>query len=305
MPALDDRTFNTKAYLKLALASVALLAVLLTIILIYRAYQSGVEDPRMLRDRFDDPPGQSGLASVRVAAMGERAVPTLLDDLRSSSPDRRAKAIELLGAIDDPRVIPALAELVASTDVSSQLAGIAALARTGKADAAARIWPLVQSKDDIVRLRAMVAVGLCGGPDDLPKVAALVREAADTDLPVAAWSLGHLQRRLDSLAAHKRGVVAPAPEPTDDADGRRIQAEVDETLRSLAGAADPAPIAKKLASLTDLDFTRGDFGHTIALQVIAVGGPRQIRAIGLPPGADRPSGGVQLKDQGRVRPQNP
>lgn len=306
MPALSDQSFTPKAYGKMTLVAVALLAMLGVVVGLYFVYQNHVEDPRLLRSRFDDPPGQSGLSTVRISAMGERAVPTLMDDLKSNSSDRRSKATELLGSIDDPRVIPALAELVASQDISSQLAGVAALARTGKPEAAARVWPLAESKDDIVRVRAIVALGLCGGKDDLAKLLTQTKAAGDTDKYVWAWALGHLQRRLDALAAGRGNHVAPAPEPTDDADAARIQAEVNETLHKIDTEPDPSAAAKHLAELTDLNFNRGDFAHVVSLQVLALAGPTRIRSAGLPEGQQRPvAPAVQLKDGGRVRLQAP
>ena len=306
MPALSDQSFNPKAYARMTLVAVVLLLLLGVLVMVYRAYQDHVEDPRMLRGRFDDPPGQTGLSSVRVRAMGERAVPTLLDDLKSNSAERRSKAMELLGSIDDPRVVPALGELVASSDVSSQLSGIAALARTGKPEAAARIWPLTQSKDDIVRVRAIVGLGLCAPFADLAKLAEQTKAAGDTDKYVWAWALGRVQRQQERVQAGKIGRLPAAPAPVDEADSARIQAEVDATLRLIDREPDPTAAAKKLAELTDVDYGAGDFAHAVSLQVLALGGPRQIRSAQLPEGQQRPvAPALQIKDGGRVRLQGP
>lgn len=306
MPALSDQSVSPKAYGKMTLVALALLGLLGLVVALYFVYQSQVEDPRLLRSRFDDPPGQAGLTTVRIRAMGERAVPTLLEDLNSSNAERRSKAMELLGSIDDPRVIPALGELVARQDISSQLAGVSALARTGKPEAAARVWPLAQSNDDIVRVRALIALGLCAGQADLPKVLAATKAAGDTDKYVWAWTLGHLQRRLEIGAGNPLARVPEAPSPVDDADSARIQSEVNETLRRIDTEADPSAAAKRLAELTDLNFSRGDFAHAVSLQVLALAGPRQIRSANLPEGKPLPvAPALKLQDGGRVRLQAP
>jgi len=280
MPALSDQSFGPKAYVRMTAVALALLALLLALVAIYFAYQKSVEDPRMLRSRFDDPPGQTGLSTVRVAAMGERAVPTLLADLESHSSDRRTKAMELLGAIDDPRVVPALAAYMAKGELSVQLAAMAALARTGKVTAAAPIWPVAENRNEIVRYRAWVAIGLCGGPDDQKRLVELGTKLGDTDLYVVAWAIGHMQRRFDSVKAGRQGYVPPAPDPGEEAEVARVQAAVDEVLRQIDQGADLLVAGKQLAELTDCDFQRGDVGHQIALQLIAIGGPRQFRGAG-------------------------
>lgn len=279
MPALSDQSFTPKAYARMALLALALLGVLGSVVFAYFAYQHQVEDPRMLRNRFDDPPGQQGLSSVRVSAMGERAVPTLIEDLQSNDAERRAKAMELLGPIDDPRVVPALAMFVKSPDVSSQLAGIAGLARTGRAEAAAYLWPLAASRDDMVRNRALVGLGLCGGKADQAKLLAEIKNYGDSDRYLAAWAVGHMQRRFDAETAGRKGPVPPAPDPGEESEIAKIQANVDETLGQIDKGGELLEAGKKLAELTDCDFGRGDFGHQIALQVIAIGGPRQWRGM--------------------------
>ncbi len=304
MPALSDQTFGPKAYARMAVVALALLTLLVTLVFIYFAFQKSVEDPRMLRGRFDDPPGQTGLSTARVAAMGERAVPTLIDDLGSHSSERRTKAMELLGAIDDPRVIPALAAQMARGDLSAQLAAMAALARTGKPEAAAHIWPLADSKNEVVRYRAWVAIGLCGGEADQKRLVELGKTLGDTDLYVVAWAVGHTQRRLESIQAGHKGYVRPAPDPSDEVEIARVQASVDEVLSQIAKGADLAVAGKQLAELTDCDFQRGDVGHQIALQLIAIGGPRQFRGGAAPelPLAPARKAGVILRGAAPAAP---
>ncbi|MSQ84504.1 MAG: HEAT repeat domain-containing protein [Myxococcales bacterium] len=306
MPALSDQSFSPKAYAHMAVVGLALLALLGLVVFVYFAYQKSVEDPRLLRSRFDDPPGQMGMSTVRVSAMGDRAVPTLLEDLRSHSAERRTKAMELLGSIEDPRVIPALARLVANPDISVQLTAMAALARTAKAEAAVPIWLLASSRNEIVRYRAWVAIGLCGGVADQHRMLALAQEIGDTDRYVLAWAIGHMQRRFDSLATGNKGYVSAAADSGEDAEVARVQAEVDATLQQIDQGIDLPQASKKLAELTDGEFARGDFGHQIALQVLAIAGPRQWRGLRAPEAVVKPAGsGVQLQPGGRDRLQAP
>lgn len=305
MPPLSDRSFSPKAYARMALVAVGFLTLLGLVVAAHYLYQDQVEDPRMLRKRFDDPPGQSGLSSARVSAMGARAVPTLLADVAGTDSDKRGKALELLGTIDDPRVIPALAELLNDADVSKKLAGLGALAHTGKPEAAQKIWPLTESADEILRFRALVGIGLCGAEPDLAKLAERLATAGDSERYVLAWAHGHLQRRLASIAAGHKGYVSPAKAPEDDAEVNRLQEEVDAALRAIDSRTDVPAATKKLAELTDVNFATWNFGHQIALQLLALGGPRQFRGMKMPEVQPRGASGVHLQGGGRARNQVP
>lgn len=278
MASLNDQSFSTVAYLRMAGVAAALLAVLGLIAGAVYWYQREVEGERTLRARFDDPRGVAGLNTAKVAALGDRAVATLIDDMRGGDAERRYKAIEMLGAIDDPRVVPALAELTASADVTNQLNGVAALARTGRPEAAEKLWPLVEHKDETLRLRSVVALGLCGGEADLARLEVAIVKSGAPERYLMGWALGHIQRRLDSVKAGHKGYVSPAAELVDDAQVARVQGEIDAALAQIDRGSELRAAGKKLAELTDVNFATWDYGHQIALQVLAIGGPRQFRA---------------------------
>ena len=110
MPALSDRSFNPKAWGKLGLYAIGLiiLAVLVWASSIF--YEKMVENPRLLEKRFHDPVGRVGMTSTRIAHLGAEAVPTLVGDMSRGSAAERSKSLELLSGIDDPRVVPTLAQ---------------------------------------------------------------------------------------------------------------------------------------------------------------------------------------------------
>ncbi len=277
MASLNDQSFSTVAYLRMAGVAAGLLAVLGLMAASVYWYQREVEGERTLKARFDDPRGVAGLNTAKVAALGDRAVETLISDMRGADVERRYKAIEMLGAIDDPRVVPALAELTASADLTNQLNGVAGLARTGRPEAAEKLWPLTQQKDETLRLRSIIALGLCGGDADLARLEVAIPKAGSPDRYLMGWALGHIQRRLDSFKAGHKGYVTAAPEIVDEAQSIRVQLEVDAALAQIDKGSELREAGKKLAALTDINFATWDYGHQIALQVLAIGGPRQFR----------------------------
>jgi hypothetical protein len=301
MASLSDKSFNVQAYGRMIAVAVALLAVLAGIGWVILWYQGNVESERLLRARFDDPTGQAGLSTNRVSALGERAVPVLMEDLRAADPERRYKAMELLGSIEDPRVVPALGGLVADQDISVRLNGVAALARTARPEAVDKLWPLTKSPEDLERMRAIVALGLVAGKEQFDKLEAAVVAAQGVEKSLYAWSLGHAQRRQDSVAAGSKGYITAAPPPVDDADEQRIQTRIDELNAQLAAGKDIRAAAKELATLTTVDMNTWDLGHQISLQVLAVRGPRQWRGARTADPPPEPTG-VQLKGEGRARP---
>jgi HEAT repeat protein len=279
MPALSDRSFNPQAWRKLALVAVGL-GVLVALILASRwAFEAYVETPRLLDRRFDDPPGRVGMASTMVADLKERAVPTLIADLASEQPQRRSKAVELLSSIDDPRVVPTLAKVLKDPDLGVRMAALGGLARTGKAEAAAVLWPLTESHDDFLRMRAYVALGVVGMPADADRL--LTKELPQfqgQERYVVAWAAGRILRRIE-LNDPKR-YVAAAKSPETDEDSQRIQAQVDAALAEIDAGRDLALNAKRLDELTDLGFSTWDVAHQVGAQVLAVTGPMSLRRAG-------------------------
>lgn len=301
MPSLSDKSFNATAYGRMVAIAAALLLILAGMGAIIWWYQREIESERALRTRFDDAQGQGGLSTARVAALGDRAVPVLVQDLRAEDGQRRYKAMEMLGSIDDPRVIPALSPLLVDKEVSVRLNGVAALARTGKHEAVERLWPLLQGSDDLERQRVIVALGLVADKSDFDKLQAAALATQGQDRVLLAWALGHAQRRQDAFDTGKKGYVPPAPEALDDADSERIQTQIAETLAQIDKGEDIRAAGRKLAELTDVNTATWDIGHQIALQVMAVSGPRQFRrahAAEEPKAA--PSAGLQVKERPKL-----
>lgn len=289
MPALSDQTFNPTAWTRLSLVALGLSALAGLIWGSSIFYDHYVEAPRQLGRRFDDGVGRVGSSTTRIAKLGAKAVPVLLGDLDAAEPRQRSKALELLSAIEDPRVLPALALGVKDPDIGVRLAGVSGLARTGNPEAAVTLWLLADGADDFVRPRAIVALGVIGAQADADR---LLLEAVKTDggeRYLLAWSAGRILRRLERMK--DKGFLPAAPVPVGDADAQRIQMEVDLIKVSIDAGQDLPVHARRLNEMTDLGFATWDLSHQIAAQVLAVHGPLSvIRAHGaeemLPP---RPS----------------
>ena len=112
MPSLSDQTSNPISWGKMSLIAAGLVVVVGLVVASWWAHHHYVEKPQVLAKRFEEPPGDHGLASGRVALLGADAVPTLLQDLNASDTGKRAKALELLAAVRDldarPQVIDGL-----------------------------------------------------------------------------------------------------------------------------------------------------------------------------------------------------
>ena len=283
MPALSDRSFNPKAWGKLGLYAIGLGIVAVLVWASSVFFEKFVENPRLLDKRFHDPVGQVGMTSTRIAHLGAAAVPTLVADMGSGAPAERSKSLELLSGIDDPRVVPTLAGALKDGDIGVRLTALAGLGRTGKLEAAQALWPLTQSADDLLRLRAIVALGLCGGEADVAKLVAAALATAGQERALLAWSAGRVQRRLQSLKANAdkpeiAGYVAPAPEYTSDEQIHARQVDIDMLLADIDAGKDIAKNGVKLNELTDVGFATWNQGHQIAIQVLAVAGPEKALA---------------------------
>lgn len=281
MPALSDRTFNPQAWAKLGLVAVGLAAIAGLVRLSMWAHERYVEVPRLLSQRFDDPPGHVGDMTTRISHLGTLAVPTLLADLDGKDAVHRSKALELLSTLTDPRVVPALGKSLQDKDTGVQLAAIAALARTGLPAAAEQLWPVLDRTDDLTRLRATIALGLCGTHADAQRLLTELGKAEGIDRAAQAWAAGRIERRIAHGDVH--GYLRAAPVPSDNVDARRIQDEVDAARVALDAGRDIAAQAAHLSELTDLDYATWDYGHQLGAQLLALGGPLALHAAG---GAD-------------------
>ena len=281
MPALSDRTFNPGAWAKLGVVSLGLGALAGLVWLSMWAHERYVEVPHLLAQRFDDPPGHVGDSTTRISHLGALALPTLLADLDGSDPAHRSKALELLSTIKDERVVPALGRALKDKDVGVQLAAISGLARTGLASAAQQLWTALERTDDLTRLRATIALGLCGTHADAQRLLTELKKADGTDRAAMAWAAGRIERRIAHGDVH--GYLRAAPVATSPEEARRIQDEIDAVRVALDAGKDVAAQASMLSELTDLDYATWDYGHQMAAQLLALGGPLALHAAG---GAD-------------------
>lgn len=244
-------------------------------------YNNAVAEPRTLSQRHDDLPGSVSSKTLRVVELGDRAIPTLAQDVQSGTPEERRKAIEILGAIRTPAVLPVLRKALADADLGIQLSALAALGRTGLSEAAPDVWPWTERADDIQRLRAVVVLGLIAPPSDLQRLLTEAKKYPQAEGWVWYWAAGQVQRRAAAKTATGKPFVPPAPIPKTLDDAARQQAEVDAELAALAAGADVAKHALRLAELTACNFDTWDVGHQIARQVIAVAGPNAVRSMGV------------------------
>ena len=291
MPSLSDRSFTPKAWARLGVVAVGLALVVGAVYGSSHLYSSLVREPRILEQRHLDEPGLVSARSLRVVELGKKAIPTLQADIASGSPVQKRKAIELLGAIRDPAVVPALGKAMADPDLGVQLAALAALGRTGMPQAVSVVWPWTERKDDIQRLRAVVVLGLVSPPSDVDRLLAESRKVQGTERWVWSWAAGQTMRRAEAKPAQDGGrpFVSAAPIPPTIDEAAQMQADVEEVHAALEGETDLRKHARRLAELTARTFDTWDIGHQIALQVIAVAGPNAVRSMGVQAAVPTPS----------------
>ena len=244
-------------------------------------YRNAIAEPRTLAQRHDDLPGTVSTKTLRVVELGDRAVETLAEDVRSGTPDQRRKAFEMLGAIGTPAVLPVLKTALADPELGIQLSALAALGRAGLVDAAPLVWPWTERTDEIQRLRAVVVLGLVAPASDVPRLLAEAAKYPQAEGWVWYWAAGQAQRRAAAPKAEGRRFLPAAPIPKTLDDAAKLQGEVDAVHAALATGQDVAKNALKLAELTACNFDTWDVGHQIARQVIAVAGPNAVRTMGV------------------------
>lgn len=281
MPSLRDRTFDRQAWFRLGMVVLVLGLVAGSIYASTIVHHELVQKPRMFKARHTEAVGTPGMATTQITKMGKEAVPILLDDVAPDKPlMERQKSLEMLSAIDDPRVLPALLKALGEQDIGMRLAAVAGLARRGKSDAFKHLWKLKDEPDELLRHRVYVAAGLSSDPS---QIGALLDEAdrvAGRDKALLYWAAGYVQRRADASARGTYARPTPAPIPEDDETERKLIKEISEIKQRIAaGDGKREELAKELARLTSVDFTTWDFGKQIAHQTIAIGGPGSIRGL--------------------------
>ena len=275
MPSLRDRTFNSGAWARLAMVAGALGVIGGLIYLSVQLHEKHVRLPHLLSQRHADPVGHPGMATSQLAHYGGEAVDALLADMDPKvSVKQRSKSLEILSAIDDPRVIPPLVAALKDKNLTIRIAGISGLARTKRGDLTKHLWPMTELEDAFVRHRVIVAIGLMSEAEQQARLRKEASEAMGTERALYAWALGYSILRL-KLKDSKSQRVRPL-KLRDDAHASEVQAEVD-SLRALfadKGVSDEA--AERFAQLVTVDFGTWNITHQIAFQTIAVGGPAKM-----------------------------
>ena len=281
MPSLRDRTFDRQAWIRLAMVLCVLGMIGGGVYLSTVAHHEFVQKPRMLKSRHTEPVGTPGMATTQITKMGTEAVPVLLNDVKPDKPlMERQKSLELLSAIDDPRVLPELLKAMNEKDIGMRLAAMAGMGRRGKADALPHLWKLKDEESDLLRHRVYVTMGLVAATADVPKLLDEADRSGGTDRYLLYWAAGHVQRREDAAAKSEYARPIPAPIPEDAAGEKKLRDEIsDIKKRIVAKDGKREELAKELARLTSVDFTTWDYAKQIAHQTIAISGPGAIRGL--------------------------
>lgn len=284
MPSLSDRSSNPGSWSKMVLVAIGLGIVAGLVVASWWAYDRYVETPRLLSRRFDEPPGVVGLSSGRVSHLGAAAVPTLVQDLGDSDARRRVKALELLAAMRAPgvqgQVLDGLGKGLQDSDIGVRMAAVLGLAQQRTEAAAAKLWPQLATNDEIVRTRAMVALGLVGGRTDAER---LLREVMPKtrglDRYLVAWAAGRIGRRLSrEPPLTDNELTARKLETNEDIVAHK--ADLNKVLDAIDLGEDPSRQAARLAELTDVGFTGWNLSHQINLQVLMVSGLDAVMGVG-------------------------
>lgn len=278
MASLRDRTFDRQAWVR-----VAMVFGVFGVIggLIYGstvAHHELIQKPRMMKTRHSEPVGTPGMATTQITRMGSEAVPILLEDMGASKPlFERQKSLEMLSAIDDPRVLPVLMGALNERDIGMRLSAIAGLGRRGKPDAFDGVWKHRDDENDLIRHRIYVLMGLIAAESHVPTLLDEADKLTGKDRNLLYWAAGYVLRRIDS---DKRGDFARpvrGPEPEDHAGEQKLIADIIEIKRKIvAKEGKREDLAKELSRLTSTDFTTWNFGKRIAHQTIAISGPGAI-----------------------------
>lgn len=282
MPSLRDRSFDKHAWQRLAIVVLVLACIGGGIYLSTVVHRDWVTRPKLMKDRHKEATGTPGMVTTQITQLGSAAVPVLLGDIdKTHTISERTKSLEMLSAIDDPRVLPALIAALSDSNLAVRMAAMAGLARSANPGGFEPLWKLNNDDSDLVRQRAYVALGLVAAPEHVDRLIAAGDNLSGADKLLLYWAAGQAQRRE---AASKKGELArpvSAPLPKDEAEADRLAADITEIKRKVAvGEGDKRDVAKELARLTSVSYTTWNFAHQIALQTIAVHGPNSIRTLG-------------------------
>ncbi|HAN32544.1 MAG TPA: hypothetical protein DCQ06_13190 [Myxococcales bacterium] len=272
MPSLRDRTFNSGAWARLAMVAGGLGIIGGLIYVSVHLHERHVRLPHLLSQRHSEPVGYPGMATSQLAHYGGEAVDTLLADLDPKfTVEQRSKSIEILSAIDDPRVIPALVAALKDSNLTIRIAALAGIARTKRPELTQHLWPLTEIKDAFLRQRAIIAIGLISTEPQHPKLRELAKEVAGAERLLYAWALGYsiLRAKLTDPATQR---VRPLT-IRDDAHASDVQAEVDSLHELFATKGVSNEAAERYAQLITVDFGTWNLAHQMSYQTVVMGGP--------------------------------
>jgi len=252
----------------------------------YVYHERYVETPKAVIDRHDEPVGTTGPASFNVIRQGGDSIPTLLLDLENANAKDRAKSVELLSSIKDPRVPEGLLGALRDKDLGVKLTAVTGIVRHTQLTArdevagvrakfALALWEASRSTSDPLRRQAIVGLGFVVDKADIEPLLAQVAERNGHDRTLFAWAAGHAARRAEAAASGR--LPEPARLPQSDEDEAAIQQEVASLLERIDLGQDLLLSSRRLSELTDVDQTLVPLAHLVQVQVIAVKGPRAYR----------------------------
>lgn len=195
----------------------------------------------------------AALASLLATIRGTRALPQLRAGCNSDSPDVRRACVAALGSLGDPSALPDVT--LALSDEDAVVRETAALAHGYLGGAPKTLVQLLGSESSSdVKVAALRAIALDGGPEEIEPVAALLADSVTSVLVEALRTLSRLDdpdlgSRLPALLDHsdaevvKQAVVELGAQPGEDV-APRLEALLDHEAWDVRAAAADA-IAKR------------------------------------------------------------
>ncbi len=190
---------------------------------IFALATAGIAKPLLPADQ----PRNHRVAGLATAARSADGIATLSTALLDEDEAVAATAVVLLETSGDPKATSALMDALKAANPDRQANLLEALANRGDAAALPAIAPLISGTNVPVRIAALRAVGLLGGPDAVAMLVPAAQSPGDLTAATARESLVRL--RGDAAAAALRAGAS-----TGDAASRAFH------ISLLASRADPA-----------------------------------------------------------------
>lgn len=123
---------------------------------------------------------------MRVAALrgialsaGDEALPAVLAALNDQDGKVVTMAIQLLGELPGPQVVPAVVKVLATMKSPEQVLVVKMLEQRGERSAATAVAGLMTSPDAVLRHTAVLAMGLLGGPEHIAALLSVTGESSE------------------------------------------------------------------------------------------------------------------------------